>query len=46
MTHEEKRVWLIEQLLKERSEYRSCEILNDEQEQKNLLNILMDVPCI
>ena len=43
MTHDEKRVWLIEQLLAENREYREYKIPKDEHEQKNLLRALMNV---
>lgn len=43
MTHEEKRVWLIRELLSERVEYRRYGIPDNEQEQKNLLRSLMNV---
>ena len=37
MTHEEQRVWLIQELLNEQPEYRRYKIPAAEQEQKNLL---------
>ena len=43
MTHDEQRVWLIQQLLKEKEEYQGYEIPEGEQEQKNLLRALMNV---
>ena len=43
MTHEEQRIWLTEQLLKERAEYRGYRIPDDEQGQKDLLRALMNV---
>lgn len=43
MTHDEQRVWLIQNLLSEKPEYREYEIPEDEQEQKNLLRGLMNV---
>ena len=43
MTHEEQRMWLTEQLLKERPEYHGLQIPDDEQGQKNLLRALMNV---
>ena len=43
MTHEEQRVWLIEQLLAERSDASDVKIPADEQEQKNLLRGLMNI---
>ena len=43
MTQEEKRIWLIRQLLSEDSEYREYGIPADAQEQKNLLRALMNV---
>ena len=43
MTHEEKRIWLIKELLAEKLEYRKYKIPEDEQEQKNLLRSLMNV---
>ena len=43
MTHDEKRVWLIEQLLVESREYREYKIPKDEYEQKQLLRALMNV---
>ena len=43
MTHEEKRVWLIRQLLKEKPEYKEYRIPKEEQDQKNLLRALMNV---
>ena len=43
MTHEEQRIWLIQQLLREAPAYSRCSIPDDEQEQKNLLRALMNV---
>ena len=43
LTHEEQRIWLIEQLLSETDEFRDCQIPNEIQEQKNLLRALMNV---
>ena len=43
MTQEEKRIWLIRQLLSEDPEYREYGIPADAQEQKNLLRALMNV---
>ena len=43
MTHEEQRIWLIEQLLAERSDASDVKIPADEQEQKNLLRGLMNI---
>ncbi len=43
MTHEEQRLWLIEQLLAEQPEYRQYQIPAGEQEQKDLLRALMNV---
>lgn len=43
MTHEEQRVWLIQQLLNEDARYKNYEIPEDEQEQKNMLRALMNV---
>ena len=43
MTHEEQRVWLIEQLLAERSDTSDVKIPADEQDQKNLLRGLMNI---
>ena len=43
MTHDEQRLWLIQNLLSEKPEYREYEIPEDEQEQKNLLRGLMNV---
>lgn len=43
MTHEEQRVWLIQQLINENVEYSNVEIPDGEQEQKNLLRSLMNV---
>lgn len=43
MTHDEQRVWLIRNLLSEKSEYRGYEIPDGETEQKNLLRGLMNV---
>lgn len=43
MTHNERRVWLIRNLLSEKPEYREYEIPDDEQELKDLLRGLMNV---
>ena len=43
MTHDEQRVWLIRQLLKERPEYQALDIPMEAQQQKNLLRALMNV---
>ena len=43
MTHDEKRIWLIQQLLKEKPEYQTFEIPTEKQQQKNLLRALMNV---
>ena len=43
MKHEEQRVWLIQQLLKEDSYYRNYKVPLDEQEQKDMLRSLMNV---
>ncbi len=43
MTHEEQRIWLIRQLLREVPAYRQYSIPEDEQEQKDLLRALMNV---
>ena len=43
MTHDEQRIWLIEQLLAERSDAGEIVIPEDEQEQKNLLRGLMNI---
>jgi len=43
MTHEEQRIWLIEQLLAERSDASDVEIPSDEQGQKDLLRGLMNI---
>ena len=43
MTHEEQRIWLIQQLLAEDAQYQSMPIPGDEQGQKNLLRALMNV---
>jgi O-acetyl-ADP-ribose deacetylase (regulator of RNase III) len=43
MTQEEKRVWLIQQLLNEDKRYKDYNIPTDIQEQKNLLRALMNV---
>ncbi|MBQ7372920.1 MAG: protein-ADP-ribose hydrolase [Blautia sp.] len=43
MTQEEKRVWLIRQLLDEDPYYKHHEIPEEEQEQKNMLRALMNV---
>lgn len=43
MTQEEKRVWLLQYLLRERPEYGNYPIPEGEQEQKNLLRALMNV---
>lgn len=43
MTHEEKRIYLIKELLSEESQYRYMEIPDDEEEQKRLLRGLMNI---
>lgn len=43
MTHDEQRVWLIEQLLAEDAAYRGYEVPADIQEQKDMLRSLMNV---
>ena len=43
MTHDEQRVWLIQQLLDEKPEYRDYQIPAEQQAQKNLLRALMNV---
>ena len=43
MTHEEQRIWLIEQLLAERSDVSDVKIPSEEQEQKDLLRGLMNI---
>lgn len=43
MTHEQQRLWLIEQLLNEDPGYRDYAIPKSEQDQKNLLRALMNV---
>lgn len=43
MTHEEQRVWLIQQLQKEPTELRSYRIPDDERGQKDLLRSLMNI---
>ena len=43
MTHEEQRIWLIEQLLAERSDAADVKIPSEEQEQKDLLRGLMNI---
>jgi O-acetyl-ADP-ribose deacetylase (regulator of RNase III) len=43
MTQDEKRIWLIEKLLKEDSYYKDYEVPVDVQEQKDLLRALMNV---
>lgn len=43
MTHEEKRMYLIKELLSEESQYRYMEIPDDEEEQKRLLRGLMNI---
>lgn len=43
MTHEEQRIWLIEQLLAERSDASDIKIPSEEQEQKDLLRGLMNI---
>ncbi len=43
MTHEEKRIWLIEQLLAERSDASDVKIPSEEQKQKDLLRGLMNI---
>lgn len=43
MTHEQKRIWLINELLMEDSYYNGYGIPSQEQEQKDLLRALMNV---
>jgi O-acetyl-ADP-ribose deacetylase (regulator of RNase III) len=43
MTHNEQRVWMIQQLMAEDSYYRDMSIPSDEQKQKDLLRALMNV---
>ena len=43
MTHDEQRIWLIQQLLNEKAEYKNYKIPEDSQDQKNLLRALMNV---
>ncbi|BCN30963.1 protein-ADP-ribose hydrolase [Anaeromicropila herbilytica] len=43
MTHEEKRIWLIRQLINENPEYSQYRIPDTEQDQKDLLRALMNV---
>ncbi len=43
MTHEEQRVWLIQELLNEDTEYKNYKIPTEEQGQKDLLRALMNV---
>lgn len=43
MTHEEQRVWLIEQLLAERGDAADVKMPSDEKEQKDLLRGLMNI---
>ena len=43
MTHEEQRIWLIQQLLNEDKQYKRVRIPDDTQGQKNLLRALMNV---
>lgn len=43
MTHQEQRVWLIQQLLIENPEYKNYAIPKEEQEQKDLLRSLMNI---
>ena len=43
MTHEEQRIWLIEQLLAERSDASDVKVPSDEKEQKDLLRGLMNI---
>ena len=43
MTHEEQRIWLIEQLLAERTDTSGIKIPSDEKEQKDLLRGLMNI---
>ena len=43
MTHNEQRIWLIEQLLAERSDATDIKIPSDEKEQKDLLRGLMNI---
>ncbi len=43
MTHEEQRIWLIRQLLQEKTEYAGTRIPEQAQQQKDLLRALMNV---
>ena len=43
MTQEQRRIWLIRELLKEQKEYAGVEIPAQEQEQKRLLRSLCNV---
>lgn len=43
MTHKEQRVWLIQQLLNENTEYKNYDIPQDDQKQKDLLRSLMNI---
>lgn len=43
MTHEEQRIWLIEKLKEENPTYRKVSVPGDEQGQKDLLRMLMNV---
>ena len=43
MTHDEQRVWLIQQFLDEKPEYRNFRIPTGQQQQKDLLRTLMNV---
>ena len=43
MTHKEKRIYLIRELLSESSRYRDAVIPDDDEEQKRLLRALMNV---
>ena len=43
MKHSERRIWLIQQLLNEKPEYKQYQIPQDEQGQKDLLRALMNV---
>ena len=43
MTHEEQRIWLINELQKEDNQLSNYPIPNDEQGQKDLLRALMNV---
>ena len=46
MTQEQRRIWLIRELLKEQKEYAGVEIPAQEQEQKRLLRSLWQVQRI